>query len=373
MALDHKEPDRVPVDLGGNQTGIVAAAYERLKERLGITAETEIYDPLQQLATPDPEILHTFHIDTRYLFPRSLHPWEPKKMPDGSYIGELEWGHQKIIKKEGCLYYEFYDYPLADATVEDLDNFPYWPVLDASERISGIKETVLDLYESTDYAVVTTLGTGVAEYPSFVRGLERYFLDMIENKRFFTALLDKFLEIETSLYEQFLSVTGEYLDVVQLGGDLGSQHGPLIPPKIYREIIKPREKELIQMVKSKTKAKVYWHTCGDSYIYIPDLIEIGVDILNPVQVSATNMDPKTLKREFGDQISFWGAIDTQRVLPFGTPQQVEDEVKRRIEELAPGGGYVLASVHNIQADVPADNIIAMYKAANKYGSYKHSA
>lgn len=366
-ALNHQEPDRVPVDLGGYQTGIMAIAYDRLKKLLGIATRTRILEPAQQLAEPDEEILKYFHIDTRYIFPRSALPWAPKEIPDGSSMYEEEWGHQKRIKRPTSYYYEFYDYPLAQADIEDLDRFPYWPNPDAPERVEGLKEEIENLHKNTDCAIATTLGSGVLERSWYLRGMERFFMDVLENPKFVVRLMDKVLEVEEKLYDKFLSITGKYLDVVQIYGDLGTQNGPLVSPKFFREVIKPRDRELIQFVKSKTKAKVMWHSCGSVYEFIPDLIEIGVDILNPVQVSAAKMDTKGLKKEFGNEISFLGAIDTQRVLPFGKPQEVKEEVKRRIDDLAPGGGYILASVHNIQADVPPENIITMYETAKEYG------
>ena len=202
-----------------------------------------------------------------------------------------------------------------------------------------------------------------------LRGMERFFLDTVDNPLFIERLLDKVLEIEKKLYGNFLSITGEYLDVVQLFDDFGSQNGPLYSPQFFRDVLKPREAELIAEVKSKTAAKVMFHSCGSVYEFIPDLIEIGVDILNPIQVSARGMDTAKIKKEFGKDICFWGAIDTQRVLPFGTPGDVAEEVMKRIDDLALGGGYVLSSVHNIQDKVPAANIAAMYKTAADYGVY----
>jgi len=369
IALNHQEPDRVPVDLGGYQSGIMAVTYNKLKEALSINEKTEILEVIQQLAKPSEKMLKFFNIDTRYIFPKSPVSWNPKKMSDGSYVGTLEWGNQKIIKKPDCYYYEFYDHPLADADVDSLDKFQYWPDIEAPERIEGLKNEILNLYKNTDYAICTTLGSAVYEQASYLTGMERFFIDLIQNKKFINKLLDKALKIEMELYGKFLDVTGEYLDVVQLFSDFGGQNAPLFSPNLYREIIKPRDKELIQMIKSKTQAKVFFHTCGSSYEFIPDLIEIGVDILNPIQVSAAKMNPSKLKREFGNDLCFWGGIDTQRILPYGTPEQVDKEVKKRIEELAPGGGYVLNSVHNIQADVPPENVLAMFKAAEKYGQY----
>ena len=172
---------------------------------------------------------------------------------------------------------------------------------------------------NTDFAIATSLGSGVMEQAWYLTGMERFFMDIVQDPDFIEALLDKVLETNLGLFEQVLSEIGEYLDIVQLFTDIGAQNGPLVSPKWYREVCKPRDKQLIETIKSNTKAKVAWHSCGDCSTFIPDLIDIGVDILNPVQVNAANMNPRDLKKKYGDKISFWGGIDTQKVLPFGSP------------------------------------------------------
>lgn len=344
-ALNHQEPDRVPVDLGGYQTGIAICTYNKLKKILGIKKETEISEMIQQLAKPDEQILKYFNIDTRYIFLKNKDFWNPVKLSDGSYTGTLEWGHGKMIKKPGWYYYENDGFPLANADINDLDKFQYWPDVNNPYRFKGLKDEILNLYEESNYALCAALGSAVHEQAWFLIGIERFMIDLIHNKKFIKKLLSKVLEIKIKIYGKFLDITGKYLDVVQLFGDLGNQNGPLFSPDLYREIIKPFDKKLIEMIKSKTQAKVFFHTDGDSYDFIPDLIEIGVDILNPVQVTATHMNPVKLKNEFGKDLCFWGGIDSQRILPFGSPEQVDKEVKTRIKELSSGGGYVLSSVH----------------------------
>ena len=369
-ALNHQEPDRVPIDLGGYQTGIMVYAYNMVKEMLGVEEKTEIVEMIQQLAKPCEQILRTFNIDTRYIYFRNEDHWCPERKPDGSYVGYLEWGNGKMIKKPGCYYYENANFPLADMREEDLDRFQYWPDLNNSNRTEGLKEKVLNLYENTDYAICAALGSAVHEQAWFLTGIDKFLMGLIDNKKFINRLLNKVLEIKLNLYGKFLDITGRYLDVIQLFGDLGGQNGPLFSPSLYRETIKPFDKKLIEMIKSKTSGKILFHTDGDSYEFIPDLIEIGVDILNPVQVSAKNMNPLKLKKEFGKYLCFWGGIDTQKILPYGSPGAVEEEVRKRIIEFSSGGGYILSSVHNIQVDVPPENVIAMFKSALKYGSNK---
>ena len=369
-ALNHQEPDRVPIDLGGYQTGIMVDAYNMVKEMLGVKEKTEIVEMIQQLAKPCEQILRTFNIDTRYIYFRNEDHWCPDRRPDGSNVGYLEWGNGEMIKKPGCYYYENANFPLADMREEDLDRFQYWPDLNNSNRTEGLKEKVLNLYENTDYAICAALGSAVHEQAWFLTGIDKFLMGLIDNKKFINRLLNKVLEIKLNLYGKFLDITGRYLDVIQLFGDLGGQNGPLFSPSLYRETIKPFDKKLIEMIKSKTSGKILFHTDGDSYEFIPDLIEIGVDILNPVQVSAKNMNPLKLKKEFGKYLCFWGGIDTQKILPYGSSEAVEEEVRKRIIEFSSGGGYILSSVHNIQVDVPPENVIAMFKSALKYGSNK---
>jgi uroporphyrinogen decarboxylase len=202
-----------------------------------------------------------------------------------------------------------------------------------------------------------------------VRGFEDWFTDLAADKRLAAALFDAAAEHNTALAEELLKEAGDLVDVVAISEDLGFQNGLIVSPELYRELFKPRHRKYFETVKKYTSAFIHLHSCGSIYKLIPDLIELGVDVLNPVQVAARDMDSSILGPEFGDRLSFWGAIDTQRVLPKGTPEEVKSEVKRRIRDLAPSGGYILAAVHNIQPGVPVENIIAMYEAGREYGSY----
>jgi uroporphyrinogen decarboxylase len=202
-----------------------------------------------------------------------------------------------------------------------------------------------------------------------LRGFDTFLLDMAADRDFAEELLDRVLAIEIDIASTFLDAVGPYLDIMAFKDDIGMQSGPIISPAMFRDMIKPRMKKLIDTIRSKTQAKLWFHSCGSVYYAIPDLIELGVDILNPVQVQAKEMDTARLKREFGNRLAFWGGVDTQQVLPFGTPEAVAAEVKQRLADLAPGGGYILASVHNLEADVPGENIWAMYQTAHQYGRY----
>jgi uroporphyrinogen decarboxylase len=208
---------------------------------------------------------------------------------------------------------------------------------------------------------------GIFEMAWFLRGLDNFLMDLISDRTFCEVLLDRLVEVKCRLYERYLEDTGPYLDVVTMGDDISGQRGPLFDPAIYRELIKPRHAALIRFIKQRTPAKLFFHSCGDVTEFIPDFIEIGVDILNPIQVSV--MDPSRLKSEFGDRLVFWGGCDTQRVLPFGTTQEVETEVRRRMEEMAAGGGYIFGQVHEVQPGTPPENILAMFRSALRYGMY----
>jgi len=363
-ALNHQEPDRVSLDLGSTSTTtITAAAYNRLKKYLNVKVKTSVIDKVQQIVKPDEDILRKLKIDTRSIWLRGS--GKRKVLSNNCYIDE--WGITRKMAKNGY-YYDIVDYPLKNASISDLDKYD-WPDPYASERTKGLEEEARKLWEKTDYAIVANFTGSIFEHAQHLRGLEAFLMDMLTNQRFAEKLMDKILEFHLTVAESFFQSVGRYLDVVKLADDVATQNGPLISLELYRKLIKPRQRELISFIKKRTNAKVFLHSCGAVHSFIDDFIEIGVDILNPVQVSASGMDTRKLKKEFGDKIVFWGGIDTQRVLPYGAVQDVENEVRRRIRDLAPGGGYVLSAVHNIQPDVSPENIWAMYSAAINCGVY----
>ena len=274
------------------------------------------------------------------------------------------------MPKRNGLYYDFVGFPLANAKIEDLDAYP-WPDPKDKDRFVEPKRTAKRLYDKGEYAigVPAPIGAGFFEQSWWLRGMENLMLDMINNHKFVEALMERLLQVYMEAWDGLLNVAGEYADFVQIGDDLCAQNGPLMSPTLYRKFIKPRARKLIEFIRKRTKAPIFFHCCGSVYQLIPDLIEIGVDILNPVQVSAANMDTKKLKKEFGKDIVFWGGVDTQHVLPHGNPETVREEVKRIIDDLAPGGGFVFSTVHNIQNDVPPENLWTMYEMVYTYGRY----
>lgn len=388
-ALEHKEPDRVPVDLGAMlSTGIMGIAYNKLKAYLGMSGgRTRMYDLGQQLAEPEIEILERIGADILPLFISEPKKWKPGKLPDGSPCEVPEWFNPEVLPdgsqvlrdgaghitakmpKDGY-YFDGVYHPLESiSTIEELEqhNF-YSPINEAT--LNDLHERAKHLYETTDYALMLNGAGGIYEWAQGLRGWDVFMMDLAENPEFAGTLLDKLVEANIKRLEQVLPVVEGYVQVVQTGDDLGMQSGLQLSPKLYREVVKPRHKKLYQYIKEHTSAYIFIHTCGSVYEFIPDFIEMGVDALNPVQVSAKDMDTKRLKREFKKEITFWGGgCDTQRVLPFGTPSEVEEEVKKRINDLAPSGGFVFTQVHNIQAGTPPENIMAMYDTVKSFGKY----
>jgi uroporphyrinogen decarboxylase len=365
MSLNHKEPDRVPSDLGGVVTGITRVAHHRLLEYLGIEkrGSERIIDRIQQLVIPDEHILNSLHIDSRYVYMPAPKEIRGRDLPGD--IWEDEWG---VRRKKAAYYYDIVESPFSEASLDDLNKVS-WPDPYLPARFEGLEEEVRRIQGRTDYPVIVNAIGSIFEFAWYLRGYENFMSDLLTNPRFSCALMDRMLEFQMGLFEEILERTGNYVDVVLCGDDIGIQKGPVISLQLYRKCIKPRQRKLYDMIKRKTKAKLFYHSCGSVYAFIPDLIDIGIDVLNPVQVSAEGMNTKRLKKEFGKEITFWGGIDTQHVLPYGSPGEVEDEVKRRLDDLAPGGGYVLGAVHNIQPDVPPENVVAMFEAGQKYGSY----
>lgn len=364
-ALEHKQPDRVPIDLGSIVTGITDVAHRNLRKHLDIDGKEEIIDRIQQLARPEEKLLTRLGVDTRYVFMRASRDFQDIELPDEVY--EDEWGvrRKRAHLRTGGSYYDIVQSPFAEATLDDLRKAK-WPDAHVASRYEGIAEDARRLHEETDYAIIVNAIGSVFEFSWYLRGYMQFMMDLAWNQDFAAYLMDRMLEFQIGLFEEILDRAGQYVDVVLVGDDLGTQHGPAISLDVYRKLVKPRQKALYDAIKKRTNAKLFYHCCGSARAFLPDLIEIGVDIINPVQVQAAGMDPVELKREFGRDLTFWGGIDTQRVLPFGTPQEVADEVRRMLDIMAKDGGFVLNSVHNIQSDVPPENALAMFDAALAY-------
>ncbi|MHC4556243.1 MAG: uroporphyrinogen decarboxylase family protein [Planctomycetota bacterium] len=396
MALNHKEPDRVPLDMGSTiVTGIQAVIYRKLKEKLGITSgDIYIYDVIQQLALVEDDVRRALGIDTTSIIPEKLTKWRdgvmsdgnsckypagflPEKLPDGtkvtrdkkSYWGENQENAVTLQMPPEGFYYEIPYHPLANArTKEDIDSFRWFWELDEG-TINTWESNLNKVLRNTEYAIVAdTLWGGWGqnyEVLQNLRGWDNFLIDLATNQDFAKYMLEVRLEVVLQRWDLMLNILDNKPQVVAIGDDLGCQNGPQLSPELYKKMIKPVHKKFVSFIKKRTGAKVFLHTCGSVYELIPDLIEVGIDILNPVQVQAKEMDSTKLK-EFGNDLVFWGGIDTQYVLPFGSVDEVKEEVKRRMDDFAPNGGYVFNTVHNIQQDIPLENIVAMFEAFDDY-------
>ena len=373
-ALNHREPDRVPIDLGSLQTGIHKFAYKTLVDHLGIADEAEILDPVQQLVRPCEDVLQRFHVDVRYVTPGPAAGFQGgivQNQRDGRLWHDLvdEFGVRWSMPDDQPYYMDITHHPLAGLTIDDLADYPF-PKGDDPGRFEGLRRRALMLRNETPYAVASTVAGVVYELCWYMRGLEPWFIDMLKRPEFCEALLDRTLKYWMDFFRVFLDELGDVLDVIMIGDDIAGQQGPMFQPRFYRQVVKPRQKQLVQYIRSRTEAKIWYHTCGGCMQFIPDLIDNGIDVLNPVQISAAGMDPAELKARFGDRLSFWGgAIDTQHVLPTASAEVVRRHVELNLAIFKPGGGYVFNNVHNIQAGVPPENIVAMFDAAYEFGFY----
>jgi uroporphyrinogen decarboxylase len=373
-ALDHQIPDRIPIDLGGNQTGIHKDAYERLLAHLGIEDELTIMDPVQQLAKPCEAVLETFHVDTRYVAAKAPSGWQGgivRTEREGRLWHDLtdEFGVRWSMPDEIPRYMDISSHPLAHATLKDLEAYPF-PRGDDPGRFEVLRDQALAIRKDTPYAVVSGISGVVYEICWYLRGLEQWLCDLITDPEFCEALLDRTLKFWLDWFRAFLDEAGDVVDVIMIGDDLAGQEGPLFNPGLYRSMVKPRHKKLVQYIRSRTNAKIWYHTCGSCMPFIPDLLDNGIDILNPVQISACDMAPADLKARYGKRLVFWGGgCDTQHVLPATPPDEVKEHVRRNVEIFKEGGGYVFNPVHNIQGGVPPENIIAMFESAYTHGFY----
>lgn len=361
--INHKTPDKVVTDLGStNCTSIARKCYAGLKKMLGYDLPDQLMMNDFQLSLVDEEILELLQIDTRGV------PAHPEFFPQETIDERGYYDHFGIKYKmpDNGLYFDMVSHPLVE--MEDIDEIKKykWPDPNVPMTVMGCRERAQKLKEENKYAIVgDIINSGVFEPCHYLRGFETFLMDLIADKEIAHYLMEKMLEFQCARQDLYLKEVGEYLDIVFVGDDLATTQSTLISPEIYREMIKPYQKRYFDFIKSRTKAKLMYHSCGNVVSLIDDLIEIGVDILNPIQVNANDMDTKMLKERFGDRICFCGAIDTNHVLNAGTPTEVYEEVNRRINDLGPEG-YILCAVHDIQADVPPENVVAMYMAAKEF-------
>ena len=376
-ALNHKEPDRVPFDVGGTVvTGINVKAYQALRDYLGLPRITPtVVDIVQQLAQVDNDVMDRLGVDVKNVSPRSSASYqiEIKEMEGGKYTYFYdEYGIGWRMPKIGGLYYDMFDHPLGgDIDESDVESYILPDPIDPA-RFTGIREAAERVIKQEQRAVIVgNLSAGIFELYLWTRGFQRGYSDLIGNPALVQKILHRYLDMQLAYWGKMFAVLGDMIDVVQLADDFAGQNDMLISPGLYRKYLKPLHKELIDFVHSRSSAKVFLHSCGSIRKVIPDLIEIGLDIINPVQVSAAGMDSAELKREYGKDLTFWGGgVDTQRTFDGShTPNEVREDVKRRVTDLMRGGGFVFATVHNIQGNVPPENIIAMWETLQEYGLY----
>ncbi len=371
--LSHLEPDHVPLDVGGSDvTGIHRDAYKNLARYLGVKEEAPICETIQQVALPEEALLQKLEVDVRPLFPNAPDAWQAEYTQSDRYIGFTdEWGVEWNMPNVGGLYFDMVSHPLAACTQPgDIAGFKTPDPADPG-RFRGLRAAAQAIADQQLAIVMMPPYGGMFESGFWLRGYKQFFLDLGRDPKMVAAVLDMTLAFRLAYWARALEEVGDLVDVIVEYDDLGSTTSTLISPAMYRKYLKPRHSQLFGFIKAHSHAAVFLHSCGAVYPLIRDFIEAGVDILNPIQVGAHGMgDGAGLKREFGKDIVFWGGgINTQITLPRGSPQEIREEVKRRICDFAPGGGYVFAAVHNIQPDVPPENILAMLEAWKEYGRY----
>lgn len=372
--LNHEEPDRVPLVIGvSNATGIKMKPYQAIKQLANIEAPDQYLYQWPELGTAaiDEATMLRLHSDVRGVLdlpPAQTIERNRRRAPHTPYIGP--WGSGQIETASG----EWFPglHPLASATtIEEIEAYAGWPDVNDPTRIAHVQATAQHLAEQNQFAILATPWLLFPLERAFaMQGMDVFLLNMALYPDFAQALLLKITEICKGLMAPFLAALGDNVDMIKIGDDLGTQESLLISPKMYREVLKPIHADYIRFIKERTKAKLFFHTDGDVFPLIEDFVEIGVDVLNPIQTSAGKMsDLSALKKRYGREIVFCGGIDTHRVLPRGTPAEVRQEVRRVMNLLGPGGGYMVASVHTIMNDVPAENVLAMVDAVAEFGTY----
>lgn len=403
-AIRHVEPDQIPLDLGATpSSGISAIAYYNLKTYMGTAAgHTRVYDVVQQLAQPEDEIIDQFGVDVLdigRMFNARDEDWYDVVLPTGQPVQFPAWfrparnagGGWDVYAPDGTLIATmpnkiatFFDqtyFPYVDGYPEDYSRLAAempkihwaglahspWDHAGEADFWQQLREKALYLRQNSDKALMVVAGCNLFEWGTFLRRLDNFLMDLLLDPAEVERLLDALMEIHLATLENVCNSVGDVVDIIRFGDDLGMDTGPFMKPETYRQLFKPRHKMLCDYVKEHSSMHTFLHSCGSIYKLIPDLIEAGFEVLNPVQTSSRDMVPEQLKKEFGDDVTFWGGgADTRRVINNGTPEEIKDHVRHNIETFSPGGGFVFNTVHNIMPDVPPENIIAMYEALDEY-------
>jgi len=373
--LDHREPDRVPIDFGATmETTAHVDAYALLKQRLGICTDSEVgvKHLTAQFAVVDREVQEHIGADVHGTEP--LTPELPEITQRGEYLvleDEFGIGWQRPV--DGGLYFDMYRHPLAEASIDDMRRYPFPDPRDP-RRFEGLGQRLRELSEDGRYPLVfdNCMGNGIFQMCNQLMGYDKFLIALALREERAFWLLDKIVEMKMEFWDEALSRFGADVDVVQELDDMGTQLDTFISPDMYRSDIKPRLTKLVDFIKGKAPhVRMMMHSCGSIRRVIPDLIDAGVEILDPIQYTAKNMDSAELKREFGADLTFWGGgLETQKTLPSGSVQEVIDETRKQLDIMMPGGGFVFAQVHTIQRDVPVQNMLAMWDTVREYGTYR---
>lgn len=377
-ALNFEEADRVPFDLAGSTwTGISNKAYQSLRGQLGMGPQKpEWSDVIQQIVIPSEQVLEKFEVDTRGVFPLTSHNWDVyEQLQDAgnnwSYLDE--WGFTHHFPREDGNWFSIVKHPMdkVDFELPDIIGNYNWPDAGNKVRFRGLRKQAVEIRARDKIVMTKGLCAGLFEMHQRVRGMENAMLDPMLFPKNSDLLVGKIADLKIEFWDVLLDELGDVIDILGEGDDYGTQESQLISPDQFRDYYKPHFTRLLDFIKNKSpEVKILFHSCGNVRPIIPDLIEMGVDILNPVHINATGMEPHQLKKDFGKALVFWGGgIDTQQVLPRGSEKEIRDHVKSNLDALAPGGGYVFSTVHNIQSDVPGKNILAMYNTFKKKRKY----
>ena len=403
-AINHHEPDKVPVDMGATpSSGISAIAYSNLLKHINQTdLPVWIYDVVQQLAQPDNAILDMFGVDVIDIgrtFNASPTDWQPvtvangagafypkwfrpEKQPDGSYLTHDDDGKTVLSRMPvGGTFFDQTYFPYVDGYPDSYDGLDAemgrilwaryahspWDHSKESDFWIKLRQNALHLRQTTDKALLVVCGCNLFEWGTFLRRMDNFLMDLMCEQDNVERILDELMKRHLATLEKVCNSVGDVVDIIRFGDDLGMTQGPFLAPEIYRQLFKPKHKILCDYVKTHSKMHTFIHSCGSISLLMPDLIEAGIEIFNPVQTNANGMDPRFLKKEFGKDCTFWGGgIETVGTLNTGTPEKIREQVLERLEIFSKGGGFVFNTVHNILPDVPPENIIAMFNAIKEF-------
>jgi len=364
--MNHEQPDRLLMDFGKHIGSIHRRAYIKLREHLGDTSmvnDNVILDRMAQTIVPDESLLQRFDIDFRWIVPNWVQVTERTDVPGYidmwgvPYKATEDWDHCVV---DGA--------PMRQATLENIDDFQ-WPNSNDPEQFKGLREKAKHLYENTDFVIgADAIKAGVLMNALQMRGYDQFFMDLAIDTPFAEALMDRILKTLKEMWSRYMDEVGEYVQLAYVTDDLGSQTSLLISPRMFRQLLKPRMKELHDHIKGCADVQLMFHTDGAVLPLVDDFLEMNVDILNPVQTSVSGLeDTFALKEKFGDRLSFHGAIDVQQMLPNATTAELEQEIARRVYDLGRDGGYILAPCHNIGHDIPPENVVTLFEKAREFG------